>query len=237
MTDNITLRRAAEQARSALNGWANHGLWAWPESALQTCKQNTEEALNALDAALAEPDAWREPYTLAELFAPFAAKQRPLDADMAAIINANLDSLYITDEPAAAKPEPVAWMEPPHGAIRANPLYRITAPQSLAWSIPLYAAPPAAAKPEPTHPGYVIGSHWLETAYSRIAAGESEADVLTEVLGARGWAKRVPDVKPKPATMEQIIYAHKCSDYDGWQFHDGWREAESWHGITKEDKT
>ena len=53
---HITLRRAAEQARSALKGWANHGLWAWPESALQTCKQNTEEALAALDAALAEPE-------------------------------------------------------------------------------------------------------------------------------------------------------------------------------------
>ncbi len=56
MTDHITLRRAAEQARSALSGWANHGLWAWPESALQTCKQNTGEALAALDAALAEPE-------------------------------------------------------------------------------------------------------------------------------------------------------------------------------------
>ena len=56
MSDNITLHRAAEQARSALSGWANHGLWAWPESALQTCKQNTEEALVALDAALAEPE-------------------------------------------------------------------------------------------------------------------------------------------------------------------------------------
>jgi hypothetical protein len=53
---DITLRRAAEQARSALIGWANHGLWAWPESALQTCKQNTEEAIAALDAALAEPE-------------------------------------------------------------------------------------------------------------------------------------------------------------------------------------
>ena len=38
--------------------------------------------------------------------------------------------------------EPVAWIESPHGAIRANPLYRMTAPQSLAWSIPLYTHPP-----------------------------------------------------------------------------------------------
>ncbi len=42
----------------------------------------------------------------------------------------------------AQQAEPVAWIESPHGAIRANPLYRMTAPQSLAWSIPLYAAPP-----------------------------------------------------------------------------------------------
>ena len=34
---------------------------------------------------------------------------------------------------------------------------------------------------EPTkHPGYIIGSHWLETAYSRICAGEAEADVLRD---------------------------------------------------------
>jgi hypothetical protein len=72
---------------------------------------------------------------------------------MAAIINANLDNLYITDEPTnepEQKPEPypVAWMESPHGAIRANPLYQITVPQSLVWSIPLYTHLPAAS-PEP----------------------------------------------------------------------------------------
>ena len=38
----------------------------------------------------------------------------------------------------------------------------------------------AAPRPEPTHPGYVIGSHWLETAYSRICAGEAEANVLRD---------------------------------------------------------
>ena len=35
--------------------------------------------------------------------------------------------------------------------------------------------------PEPVrHPGYVIGNHWLETAYSRICAGEAEANVLRD---------------------------------------------------------
>jgi len=88
------------------------------------------------------------------------------------------------------------------------------------------------AKPEPVHPGYIIGSHWLETAYSRIAAGEAEAEVLTEVLGARGW------VKPEPATDEQVAEAYKASENDDYwlDYPDGWRAAERFHGITKEDK-
>jgi hypothetical protein len=36
----------------------------------------------------------------------------------------------------------VAWIEAPHGAIKANPMYKMTAPQSLAWRIPLYTHPP-----------------------------------------------------------------------------------------------
>ena len=30
------------------------------------------------------------------------------------------------------------------------------------------------------HPGYVIGNHWLESAYKRICAGEAEDDVLRD---------------------------------------------------------
>ena len=41
------------------------------------------------------------------------------------------------------------------------------------------------AAPKQEHPGYVIGSHWLETAYSRICAGEAEADVLRDIGLAR----------------------------------------------------
>jgi hypothetical protein len=37
-----------------------------------------------------------------------------------------------------------------------------------------------AALAEPTHPDYIIGSHWLETAYSRICAGDAEADVMRD---------------------------------------------------------
>jgi hypothetical protein len=89
------------------------------------------------------------------------------------------------------------------------------------------------AKPEPVHPGYIIGSHWLETAYSRIAAGEAEADVLAEVLGARGW------VKPEPATEAELSAALTANHIPpGWWFifNKGFRAAERFHGITKEDK-
>ena len=93
--------------------------------------------------------------------------------------------------------------------------------------------PEPDATREPVHPGYLIGSHWLETAYSRIAAGEAEADVLAEVLGARGWAKR------KPATMKQIITAHGTTIGAPWfeDFARAWKAAERFYGIRKEDKT
>jgi hypothetical protein len=52
-------------------------------------------------------------------------------------------------------------------------------------AVPYWFAPPALAAEQPKHPGYVIGSHWLETAYSRICAGEAEADVLRDC----GWER------------------------------------------------
>jgi hypothetical protein len=30
------------------------------------------------------------------------------------------------------------------------------------------------------HPGYIVGDHWLQTAYSRICAGDDEAEVLAD---------------------------------------------------------
>ena len=185
------------------------------------------ETVAALDAALKEPEP-----NVADLFAQFAAKQKPLDADMAAILHANIDSLYITDEPAAALAEPDATREPatvPHthewfrtGAMEPGVMRCISCGE---WG--------KSAQPEPVHPGYIIGSHWLETAYSRIAAGEAEADVLAEVLGERGWAKR------EPATEKQIISSWPTelpyvSTYTA--FYKGFRAAERFHGIRKEDK-
>jgi hypothetical protein len=59
---------------------------------------------------------------------------------------------------------------------------REEAEEFVAWVNARIAAPPAAApKQEPVrHPGYVIGNHWLETAYERICAGESEDAILED---------------------------------------------------------
>lgn len=47
----------------------------------------------------------------------------------------------------AERQEPVAWIEGPHGALRANPDYRFQGPQAVAWSFPLYLhAAPADAE-------------------------------------------------------------------------------------------
>jgi hypothetical protein len=239
MTDNITLPRAVvEQIRDALEAMQSYA--AAERKGLRIC----DEAVITITAALAEPEQGN-------------------------CADGSCGCCW-TDKP-DAKPEPVAF------AKNGNLFWCGDASQMRGVDIDLYPAPPQPdAKPEPVHPGYIIGSHWLETAYSRIAAGEAEADVLTEVLGARGWAKpkpypvawmesphgairanplyRItapqslawsiplyaapPAATREPATREQVYEAFDRSDAVGfWNYCYIWREAERFHGITKEDKT
>ena len=103
---------------------------------------------------------------------------------------------------AAPRPEPAFWRykgNPPiwdrHKGEWLDHFY-FTDDKALAMlkdnnPLPLYAAPPTAApEPEKRHPGYILGNHWLETAYSRVCAGEAEADVLRDC----GW-ERVTDAE------------------------------------------
>ena len=55
---------AMKQALQTLEGWANHGDWVWPESALEQAKRNTTESITALRAAIEQhkPVAWRKHY-------------------------------------------------------------------------------------------------------------------------------------------------------------------------------
>jgi len=235
MTDNITLPRdVALQIREALRFQI---AWNGP----LTHKGDTAgRAIAALDAALAEPE--RHVSLVCPQCNWTLQEQEPEKERAETVIPARCvagsekpasqrDESYRTTEP-PAKPEPVAWMYVNLEGECEQIEYGTPSIDDDSITL-LYAAPPAAAEPEPVHPGYVIGAHWLETAYSRIAAGEAEADVLAEVLGARGW------VKPEPATVEQVIAAHGPS----WgpsataDFFTGFRAAERFHGITKGDKT
>jgi hypothetical protein len=164
-------------------------------------------------AALAEPEKKR------------AETGIPARSGVEGKIDTLTGEAYRTTEP-PAKPEPVAWMYVNLEGECEQIEYGTPSIDDDSITL-LYAAPPAAAlaEPEPVHPGYIIGSHWLETAYSRIAAGEAEAEVLTEVLGARGW------VKPEPAT-------DATDNRRVWDAYiEACREFERFHGITKEDKT
>jgi hypothetical protein len=52
---------AMKQALDALEGWAGHGKWIYPESALEQAKKNTSEAIPVLRAAIqqAEETRWK----------------------------------------------------------------------------------------------------------------------------------------------------------------------------------
>ena len=57
-------------------------------------------------------------------------------------------------------------------------------------------------------------------------------------LAALDAALAEPDAKREPATVRQVGEAYKASYDNGWFpliFFDAWREAERFHGITKED--
>jgi hypothetical protein len=121
---------------------------------------------------LPEPPAKREP-DVADLFARFAAKQKPLDADMAAILHANLDSLYITED-----------------ALREG----IDAQDRDLWQ------------------------------------RRADEEFLKE------YEKRYG--KREPATEKQVTKAYMAKGSEDWwsDYQAGWREAERFHGIRKEDK-
>ncbi len=47
---------AMKQALDALEGWAGHGKWIYPESALEQAMKNTSEALPVLRAAIQQAE-------------------------------------------------------------------------------------------------------------------------------------------------------------------------------------
>ena len=135
----------------------------------------------------------------------------PIDEENANLLK-SIDTLRAAL--AAPEPEPVAYFDPQKREFYWARPTQIDAPTTVdVPPLPLYAAPPTAA-PEPTHPGYVLGSHWLETAYSRICAGEAEAEVLRDC----GW-QRVADIDALLRDVEAL-----------------WRDAERYRWMKQKVK-
>ena len=189
------LREAAQDALAALNGVLD--TYGEPLDKLSIAGGTFEalvcrDAITALRAALAQPEPeWvlsqnelpppyiaREPIAQPEPAAP--SEDRPLfDPEYP-------DSGYCTNaewsarkaaQTAAPTVEPVGWLESPHGAFRANPLYRHDfPPQSMAWQIPVYATPPREAL------NLIPVIQWLENGCDPLEAAK-ELRVYQATLG------------------------------------------------------
>ena len=148
----------------------------------------TPDEAAAISSALAAPK--QEPVAYFDLQKQvfFWAKPTMIDVPMTVALN----PLPLYAALAAPRPEPVfdgqsghpvmlpRAPEPVLGLISDEVRAALKAADAVESQEAYRTRTPAAA-PEKRHPGYVIGNHWLETAYSRICAGEAEADVLRDI--------------------------------------------------------
>ena len=72
-----------------------------------------------------------------------------------------------------------------------------------------------------SHPGYIIGEHWLITAYERICAGECEADVMADY----GWVcntrfKKLERERDEAREIAECLVPEQgCSPFP-WEYED-----------------
>ena len=110
-------------------------------------KPSLHQRIEALRAALAEPEPCQYPECVDN--GPDGKCTRWLLAECEKSEDFLRPARPDVPESSFGNLKPVGWFEPPHGAFRANPQYRIRFPsQLLSWQIPLYTHPPKA-EPEP----------------------------------------------------------------------------------------
>lgn len=104
--------------------------------------------------------------------------------------------------------EPVGWFESPHGAFRANPQYKVEFPsQLLAWSVPVYTAPPHALRA-------ALAEHELNEDYERgFIAGMSEQAKRSVDRAVNALAAAVAE---PVAWMDRDGDLYKMPEIDNW---------------------
>jgi hypothetical protein len=110
-----------------------------------------------------------------------------------------------------------------------------------------YVAKAALAEPEQpqkARPDFLAGYDAGLADGRRIAALAEEKETFADSLARRSWethraAPPEPPAKREPATDEQVNELCKAKGIVGkWSrldYHTGWRDAERFHGIRKED--
>jgi hypothetical protein len=170
MTDTITLPRAVVQ--QALEALENSSPDQYPEDA-----GVFYDAKDALRAALEQPGPCQYPDCVDN--GPEGKCTRWLLAEC------SKSEDYKPHRPAEPEQEPVAWIESPRGAIRANSLYRITGPQSLAWSIPLFTHPPRR-ETEPAAFGALVAISLLTHLGGEVADYEDVVEAVRRLHALNG---------------------------------------------------
>jgi hypothetical protein len=209
MTDNITLpREVAKLAFDHIEWYIENergGRFAEVKEAAEALRtalaapclevtvdpRLTPDEAAAISSALAAPRQKPEPVAYFDLQKQvfFWAKPTMIDVPMTVALN----PLPLYAAPPTAAPEPVRYPEKRpalevYNEIAAtddpgSPLERLRFFCSLAmrpqdW---LDVEPFFDSLREPVrHPGYIIGNHWLETAYERLCAGEAEDAILED---------------------------------------------------------
>ncbi len=86
---------------------------------------------------------------------------------------------------AAAEREACAWIAETYGGPK-EPMMVGTYEAGWHNAAEAIAADIRARGEEPKrHPGYIVGDHWLQAAYTRICTGETEDEVMTDY----GWQR------------------------------------------------
>lgn len=197
MSDNITLPR--EVAKLALD----HIEW-YIENERGGRFAEVREAAEALRAALAAEQPASEPvesdddeeftrervttlllevmdwtYTQAHRNRPMTEAEQKVLADIRTALAAPEPVRYPEKRPALEVYNEIAATDDPGSPLERLRFFCSLAMRPQDW---LDVEPFFDSLREPVrHPGYIIGNHWLETAYSRICAGEAEADVLRDI--------------------------------------------------------
>ncbi len=112
---------------------------------------------------------------------------------------------------------PVGWLESPHGAFRADPLYKMQFPsQLLQWQIALYTAPPQQAEPDAYGYALRLAVAIWEKHYKDVAPQWKPLDDLMGVLtqidnmtsGLTRLAQQAEPVEPVAKCIDDICSEH-----------------------------